>query len=194
MVEPVSHYEVLGVGRDATPDQMRACISAARSGPPSRHQCLGLGRIAGADQRSLAGVGRPGAAAGVRPLARCRRSARGCRLARHRLRRRYLRRCRRRAFRGGSWPASPRSAIGIVLLGVVHVHSRRNQGPPDNVLEQGSCVVIEDNGDAVGSELRRRSRRCRRAASIGDGELCPTPLEPHRDQQGLGVVCVRFDV
>ena len=25
-------------------------------------------------------------------------------------------------------------------------------------------------------------------------ELCPTDAEPHRDSQGLGVACIRFDI
>ena len=40
----------------------------------------------------------------------------------------------------------------------VFTYEPSEPGPPDNVLQAGSCVVIEDNGDAVGSELRHRSR------------------------------------
>ena len=37
--------------------------------------------------------------------------------------------------------------IAIVLLGVF-TYTPPTPGPPDNVLQAGSCVVIEDNGDA----------------------------------------------
>jgi DnaJ-like protein len=82
--------------------------------------------------------------------------------------------------------------IGIVLLGVF-TYKPPTPGPPDNLLESGSCVVIEDNGDA--SEVNCDADHDGVVESlIGDDEPCPTPLEPHRDRQGLGVVCVRFDV
>ena len=82
--------------------------------------------------------------------------------------------------------------IGIVLLGVF-TYQPSKPGPPDNVLEAGSCVVIQDNGDAA--EVNCADDHDGVVESrIGDNELCPAPLEPHRDQQGLGVVCVRFDV
>ena len=82
-------------------------------------------------------------------------------------------------------------AIGVVLLGVA-TYEPSKPGPPDNVLEEGSCVVIQDNGDA--SEVNCDTDHDGVVGSlVGEGELCPTPLEPHRDQQGLGVVCVRFD-
>ncbi|HSB88055.1 MAG TPA: DnaJ domain-containing protein [Ilumatobacteraceae bacterium] len=83
------------------------------------------------------------------------------------------------------------AGIAIVLLGVLTAKDPKPR-PPDNVLEAGSCVVIEDNGDAaevdcaddhMGVVVNR----------LADGELCPTDAEPHRDQQGLGTVCVRFD-
>ena len=40
------------------------------TGSPSRHQRVGFGRVAGADQRSLEGARRPGAAPRLRPLTR----------------------------------------------------------------------------------------------------------------------------
>lgn len=82
--------------------------------------------------------------------------------------------------------------IGIVLLGVF-TYEPSTPGPPDNVLEAGSCVVIEDNGDA--SEVNCNDDHDGVVESvIGDGDLCPFEFEPHRDRQGLGVVCIRFNV
>ena len=82
--------------------------------------------------------------------------------------------------------------IGIVLLGVF-TYEPSTPGPPDNVLEAGSCVVIEDNGDAteVGCEADHDGVV---ESLIGADDLCPAEFEPHRDSQGLGVVCVRFDI
>ena len=82
--------------------------------------------------------------------------------------------------------------IGVVLLGVF-TYQPPKPGPPDNVLEPGSCVVIEDNGDAT--EVNCDTDHDGVVESLlGAEELCPPPLEPHRDRQGLGVVCIRFDV
>jgi molecular chaperone DnaJ len=82
--------------------------------------------------------------------------------------------------------------IAIVLLGVF-TYEPSTPGPPDNLLQAGSCVVIEDNGDA--SEVNCDTDHdgvVERLISTGD--QCPVEFEPHRDRQGLGVVCVRFDI
>lgn len=82
--------------------------------------------------------------------------------------------------------------IGIVLLGVF-TYTPSKPGPPDNVLQTGSCVVIEENGDA--SEVNCDTDHDGVVESlIGVDERCPVEFEPHRDQQGLGIVCIRFDV
>ncbi len=86
------------------------------------------------------------------------------------------------------------TAVGIVivLLGVF-TYEPSAPGPPDNVLESGSCVVIEDNGDA--SEVNCDNDHDGVVESmIGADERCPAEFEPHRDRQGLGVVCIRFNI
>jgi len=81
--------------------------------------------------------------------------------------------------------------IGIVLLGVF-TYEPSIPGPPDNILGAGSCVVIEANGDA--SEVNCETVHDGVVESlIGADELCPFEFEAHRDRQGLGVVCIRFD-
>jgi molecular chaperone DnaJ len=61
--------------------------------------------------------------------------------------------------------------------------------PPDNLLEPGSCVSIEDNGDA-------REVLCNGAndgvvkAFIALDATCPVGTERHRDRQGMGLACV----
>ena len=82
--------------------------------------------------------------------------------------------------------------IGIVLLGVL-TYTPSKPGPPDNLLEPGSCVAIEDNGDA--SEVNCDSDHDGVVESLlAENKRCPPDVEPHRDRQGLGVVCVRFDI
>jgi molecular chaperone DnaJ len=82
--------------------------------------------------------------------------------------------------------------IGVVILGVV-TYEPSEPGPPDNLLEAGSCVVIEDNGDA--SEVNCDTDHDGVVERlISADERCPIEFEPHRDRQGLGVVCIRFEV
>ena len=84
------------------------------------------------------------------------------------------------------------AGIGIVLLGVL-TYTPSKPGPPDNLLQPGSCVVLEDNGDA--SEVNCDTDHDGVVVSlITADQRCPTDLEPHRDRQGLGVACIRFDV
>lgn len=82
--------------------------------------------------------------------------------------------------------------IGIVLLGVF-TYTPSKPGPPDNVLEPGSCVVIGDTGDAA--EVNCTDDHDGVVENlIGANNLCPAPLEPHRDKQGLGVFCIRMNL
>ncbi|MEO7370741.1 MAG: DnaJ domain-containing protein, partial [Ilumatobacteraceae bacterium] len=80
--------------------------------------------------------------------------------------------------------------IAIVLLGVF-TYTPPKPGPPDNVLEPGSCVVIQSNGDAseVNCDTDHDGVVDRMIAA---DQRCPVDLEAHRDQQGLGVVCIRL--
>jgi DnaJ domain len=82
--------------------------------------------------------------------------------------------------------------IVIVLLGVF-TYEKQAPGPPDNVLQAGSCVVIEENGDA--SEVNCETDHDGVVESlISLDEQCPVDLERHPDRLGLGAVCIRFDV
>lgn len=78
--------------------------------------------------------------------------------------------------------------VAIVLTGAI-LFEPGDEPLPDNMLETGSCVVIEDNGDA------------REVSCTGSGELvvrelvptgasCPVGTEAHRDRQGRGTACV----
>ena len=83
--------------------------------------------------------------------------------------------------------------IAIALLGVF-TYKPSKPAKPDNVLQKGSCVVIQDNGDASEVNCEDSHDGVVEQVLVGEGEQCPPDLEPHRDQQGLGVVCIRFDV
>ena len=187
----MNHYEVLGVGRDATAAQIRSAFR----------------RLARAHHPDTSTSGSADALAPINDAWRV--------LGDPALRREYD----RSLAAGQSSPVDDNrsqtpgpppeplppsnfpwrflAGLAIVLIGIVwYADSRGGSGgqtPPDNVLEVGSCVVIQDNGDAA--EVNCADNHDGVVENrIGDGELCATPMEPHRDQQGLGVVCVRFDV
>jgi hypothetical protein len=81
----------------------------------------------------------------------------------------------------------------VVLIGAA-IYKPRKPEPPDNLLQPGSCVTIETNGDA-------REINCAGAAGelvvqslIGPDERCPAGTEGHRDRQGRGQACVSTSV
>ncbi len=140
----MTHYEVLGIGRDASTSQIRTAFrrlarahhpdtstsGSAESLAPINEAWRVLGDPASrrAYDRSLAGEAGPSTA-------------------------------QERSSTPTIAPPPPSSfpwrflavmtavGIGIVMLGVF-TYEPSPPGPPDNVLESGSCVVIEDNGDA----------------------------------------------
>jgi len=80
--------------------------------------------------------------------------------------------------------------IGFVLVGVF-TYQPSKPGPPDNVLTVGSCVVLEENGDAT--EVNCDTDHDGVVDSLlTEGQVCPPELEMHRDSQGLGQFCIRF--
>jgi len=80
--------------------------------------------------------------------------------------------------------------IGFVLVGVF-TYQPSKPGPPDNVLTVGSCVVLEENGDAT--EVNCDGDHDGVVDSLlTEGQVCPPDLEMHRDSQGLGQFCIRF--
>lgn len=76
----------------------------------------------------------------------------------------------------------------VVLVGAA-LYEPAEERPPDNLLESGSCVEIEVNGDA-------REVRCGGGDDlvvevlVPTGERCPPGTAGHRDRQGRGVACV----
>jgi curved DNA-binding protein CbpA len=185
----LTHYEVLGVGRDATTSQIRTAFRRlARAHHPDTS--------ASGSAESLAPINEAWRVLGDPVL-------------RHAYDRSLVAEPRQEVQNDRA-PAPPlvappestfpwRFLAGMAVVGIVIVllgvftYTPSTPGPPDNVLQAGSCVVIEENGDA--SEVNCDTDHDGVVESlIGNDERCPTEFEPHRDSQGLGVVCVRFDL
>jgi molecular chaperone DnaJ len=185
----MTHYEVLGVGRDASTSQIRAAFrSLARAHHPDT-SASGSAESLTPINEAWRVLGDPG-----------------------------LRRAYDRSLEAAARPDPPqdfdgeptilpppestfpwRFLLGMTIVGIaivvlgVFTYQPSTPGPPDNVLQAGSCVVIEDNGDA--SEVNCDTDHDGVVERlIATDEPCPVEFEPHRDRQGLGVVCVRFDI
>lgn len=61
--------------------------------------------------------------------------------------------------------------------------------PVDNLLEPGSCVTIENNGDAAEASCGA-AHDAVVVELVGRAEDCPAGTDAHRDRQGLGIACV----
>jgi DnaJ domain len=81
----------------------------------------------------------------------------------------------------------------IVLIGAA-MYQPKKPGPPDNLLEPGSCVTIETNGDAREINCTGAPGELVVAGLIGMDQRCPTGTEGHRDRQGRGQACVTTSV
>jgi molecular chaperone DnaJ len=86
----------------------------------------------------------------------------------------------------------------IAIIGVVVLAQFTDPGQPpgpDGIIQIGSCVSIEPNGDA-------REVSCTDdpavdlvvEAFVPFDARCPAGTEPHRDRQGMGVACVGLPV
>ncbi len=79
--------------------------------------------------------------------------------------------------------------VGLVLVGAAFIEPAPDRGP-DGILETGSCVAIEANGDASevacsdGTDLVVERL-------IPAGQNCAAGTTAHRDRQGLGTACIR---
>jgi len=189
----MSHYDTLGVSPEAPAAQIReAYRRLARRHHPDRgdHDAATMATINDAyrvlgdpGRRAVYDAGRRGSAvpmsSGARPA-----SGRPSAASVH---------VRADATGPARYPwklviAMAAIGIAVVLAGAI-LFEPREDPPPDNLLEAGSCVVIEENGDA------------REVGCTGPGQLvvrqlvpvgarCPAYTEPHRDRQGRGTACV----
>ena len=86
--------------------------------------------------------------------------------------------------------------IGMFLLGAAVVlvgaalYEPKAPAPPDNLLESGSCVVIEANGDAREINCTGAPGELVVTALVPTGERCATGTSGYRDRQGRGLACV----
>ncbi len=91
------------------------------------------------------------------------------------------------------FPLRPVLAAFVLLCGVILIFGARasdRQTPaPDWRIEVGSCVRIAANLDAVEVECAGAHDGVARLLVPFDTS-CPIDTETHRDQQGLGNVCV----
>jgi hypothetical protein len=86
--------------------------------------------------------------------------------------------------------------IGMFLLGATVVlvgaalYRPQPPAPPDNLLEPGSCVTIEVNGDAREINCTGADDELVVSTLVPMDERCPTGLAAYRDRQGRGRACV----
>lgn len=82
------------------------------------------------------------------------------------------------------------AALGsvVVLVGAITSTPAKPQ-PPDNLLQPGSCVVVQTNGDVTETTCQTHHDAVVRLI-VGFDERCPSDTEAHRDRQGLGMACV----
>jgi molecular chaperone DnaJ len=86
------------------------------------------------------------------------------------------------------------AAVGatVVLVGAA-LYEPGSDAPPDNVLQPGSCVVIEPNRDAREVNCTGAANELEVVSLVAVDERCPDGLAAYRDRQGLGMACVRLD-
>ena len=82
--------------------------------------------------------------------------------------------------------------IGFVLVNAA-LTKPSEPTAPDNLIVSGSCVNIADNGDAIEAPCDGTNEGLV-VSFRGDAPICPQGTEEHRDHQGLGPVCVRMTV
>jgi molecular chaperone DnaJ len=83
------------------------------------------------------------------------------------------------------------ASIGIlvVLVGVI-ITKPSKPLPPDNLLLPGSCVVVQQNGDAAEVNCSDAHDGVVQVV-VPFGDTCPNGTDPHRDRQGMGTACIR---
>jgi molecular chaperone DnaJ len=185
-----THYDTLGVDRDATATQIReAYRSLAREHHPDRATGVESGRMHDINEayRVLSDPARRAVYDG------------------------HLRQTPTREEPDPGYPIDPRPPTGRPLLEPPNMPWRTlgvagllaiigvfvlsfftepsEPAPPDGILRNGDCVEIEPDNDA------------REIPCTGEGDLivrafvsfegtCPNGTEPHRDRQGMGVACI----
>ncbi|MGA1050883.1 MAG: J domain-containing protein [Ilumatobacteraceae bacterium] len=184
-----THYDTLGIRRDASPEEIRLAYRArARAVHPDRLAGGGVGgavdmaavneayRVLGDPgrralyDRSLGGPTRIGP---VDPSP-----------------------SRTEEFAGpATFPWKLLAVMGTIGISFVLVSAALTEGDParvpDGIIESGSCVGFEQNGDVreVGCTGDAAIDRVVRVLVPLDAR-CPVGTEAHRDRLGLGVACL----
>jgi molecular chaperone DnaJ len=78
---------------------------------------------------------------------------------------------------------------GVVLVGAA-LYEPPEEPRPDNVLQRGSCVAIEVNGDAREVTCTEEQGELVVEALVPIDAVCPAGTAAHRDRQGMGRACV----
>jgi hypothetical protein len=78
-----------------------------------------------------------------------------------------------------------------VVIGAAALYEPSPPRPPDNVLEPGSCVVIEANGDAREVTCSGSDDDLVVAVLVPLDGRCPPGVSAYRDSLGMGFACVR---
>jgi molecular chaperone DnaJ len=88
--------------------------------------------------------------------------------------------------------AAVMAAVGatVVLIGAA-LYEPGAEPRPDNILEPGSCVMIEANRDAREVNCTGSEEDLVVEGLVEVDERCPDGLAAYRDRQGLGMACVR---
>lgn len=81
-------------------------------------------------------------------------------------------------------------AIGVAaVIGLSFVSTEAVEAPPDQLLQAGSCVVIDDT-DAVSEVSCAAEHDAVVRQLVAFDRTCPTGTETFRDRQGMGLACV----
>lgn len=83
------------------------------------------------------------------------------------------------------------AAGALVVLVAAALYEPAPPAPVDRVLEPGSCVVVEPNGDAREVVCAGTPRQREVAVLVPEGDRCPNGTDAHRDEQGRGTACLR---
>jgi len=84
------------------------------------------------------------------------------------------------------------AGVVVVLVGVITYEPPTPLGP-DNLLQTGSCVDIDSSAAAVEVLCTGPHQGVVEQLIPFDG-VCRAPAVAHRDRQGMGIACVRFDL
>lgn len=81
--------------------------------------------------------------------------------------------------------------VGVVAVLFLNAFATDSVEPrPDNLLQSGSCVVIDPAGFAV-ETLCSETHDAVVERFIAIGGVCPSVTEAVRDKQGMGMACIR---